>query len=181
MNLITKARHFAIEAHGGQKRKYDGLPYWTHLRDVAFILQEGGYFDFMVAAGWLHDAIEDTNVTENDLRAEFPDEVVRLVVGLTDVSRPREGNRAHRKALDRAHLAGGCGRIQTIKCVDLICNTRDIAFIDHPEANSFAPTYLAEKRLLLDAMIKAEPAMKERAWNVLFTAERIIHSRTKEN
>jgi (p)ppGpp synthase/HD superfamily hydrolase len=113
----------------------------------------------MVAAAWMHDVVEDTGVTLEVIRAEFGDKVADLVGWLTDVSRPDHGNRASRKAVDRAHTAAAPAAAQSIKCCDLISNTRSI--VEHDE--KFAVTYLAEKRQLLEVMTKADPRLLERA------------------
>jgi (p)ppGpp synthase/HD superfamily hydrolase len=93
------------------------------------------------------------------IRAEFGSKVSDLVGWLTDVSRPEQGNRATRKAIDRAHTASAPSEAQTIKLCDLISNTRSIVEHD-PE---FARVYLAEKRLLLEVMTKADPELMRRA------------------
>jgi (p)ppGpp synthase/HD superfamily hydrolase len=113
----------------------------------------------MIAAAWLHDTVEDTGVTSELIRAEFGDEVATLVGWLTDVSRPDHGNRAARKAVDRAHTAAAPAQAQTIKLADLIANTRSI--MEHDEA--FARVYLAEKRALLEVMTKGDAALMARA------------------
>jgi (p)ppGpp synthase/HD superfamily hydrolase len=113
----------------------------------------------MIAAAWLHDTVEDTGVTIELIRSEFGSEVSDLVGWLTDVSRPDHGNRAARKAVDRAHTAAAPGEAQTIKLADLISNTRSIVAHDA----KFAETYLSEKRLLLEVMTKADPRLLARA------------------
>jgi (p)ppGpp synthase/HD superfamily hydrolase len=113
----------------------------------------------MIAAAWLHDTVEDTGVTSELIRKEFGDQVADLVGWLTDVSRPDHGNRAQRKAVDRAHTAAAPAAAQTIKLADLICNTRSI--VEHDA--KFAETYLAEKRQLLEVMIKGDARLRERA------------------
>jgi (p)ppGpp synthase/HD superfamily hydrolase len=59
----------------------------------------------MIAAAWLHDVVEDTPVTLEDLHSEFGEGIAELVEALTDISRPEDGNRRKRKAIDREHLA----------------------------------------------------------------------------
>ena len=85
----------------------------------------------MVAAAWLHDVLEDTLVSQQELTVAFGDPVVRLVLELTDVSRPTDGNRATRKAIDRDHLANASPDAQTIKLADLIDNAESI--IEHDD------------------------------------------------
>jgi (p)ppGpp synthase/HD superfamily hydrolase len=113
----------------------------------------------MLAAAWLHDVVEDTGVTLEVIRAEFGAEVAELVGWLTDVSRPEQGNRATRKAIDRAHSAMAPAAAQTIKLADLISNTHSI--VEHDE--KFAKTYLEEKRLLLAVMNKGNPVLMAEA------------------
>jgi (p)ppGpp synthase/HD superfamily hydrolase len=152
---------FATAAHAavGQLRKYTFEPYIVHPAEVAGIVAEAGGTPEMIAAAWLHDTVEDTGVTSELIRAEFGDEVATLVGWLTDVSRPDHGNRAARKAVDRAHTAAAPAEAQTIKLADLICNTKSIVAHDP----KFAVTYLAEKRELLEVMTKGNPSLRERA------------------
>ena len=159
--LETRARVFATAAHAavGQLRKYTFEPYIVHPAEVAGIVAEAGGTPEMIAAAWLHDTVEDTGVTSELIRAEFGDEVATLVGWLTDVSRPDHGNRAARKAVDRAHTAAAPAEAQTIKLADLICNTKSIVAHDP----KFAVTYLAEKRELLEVMTKGDPRLRERA------------------
>jgi hypothetical protein len=77
----SKAAKIAREAHEGQVRKIGGEPYFTHPRRVAKSLSEEG--DVVMTAAFLHDVLEDTKVTEEDLRAQFTDEVVDAVVAVT--------------------------------------------------------------------------------------------------
>ena len=157
MEMVERARVFATAAHAavGQVRKYTFEPYIVHPAEVAKIVRDAGGTEAMVAAAWLHDTVEDTGVTIETIRAEFGTEVAELVGWLTDVSRPEHGNRAHRKALDRAHSAMAPAEAQTVKLADLIVNTRSI--MEHDVA--FAKTYLEEKRLLLEVMTKGDATL----------------------
>lgn len=152
MEIVEKARVFATAAHAAaaQLRKYTNEPYIVHPCEVAGIVSTVPHTHEMLAAAWLHDVVEDTGVTLEVIRAEFGNEVADLVGWLTDVSRPEQGNRATRKAIDRAHSAMAPKDAQTIKLADLISNTRSI--MEHDE--KFAKTYLEEKRLLLAVMNK---------------------------
>jgi (p)ppGpp synthase/HD superfamily hydrolase len=158
MDLVHKAQVFAIAAHSavGQKRKYTGEPYFVHPAEVARIVAEvPGSTPEMVAAAWLHDTVEDTRVTATDIHMNFGPEVAVLVSWLTDVSKPEDGNRAHRKAMDRAHTAEAPAEAQTIKLADLISNSKSI--MQHDPA--FAKTYLEEKRLMLEVMTKGDRSL----------------------
>ena len=83
--LILRAYHFAEKAHEGQKRA-SGEPYITHCLAVAEILAELNVPPAMIVAGLLHDTVEDTPVTLEDIRSEFGDEVARLVDGVTKLT-----------------------------------------------------------------------------------------------
>jgi GTP diphosphokinase / guanosine-3',5'-bis(diphosphate) 3'-diphosphatase len=83
--LIQRAYRFAEEAHEGQKRA-SGEPYITHCLAVATILVELKVSAAMVMAGLLHDTVEDTAVTLNDIRSQFGDDVALLVDGVTKLT-----------------------------------------------------------------------------------------------
>ena len=162
MDVVEKARVFATAAHAAvaQLRKYTGEPYIVHPAEVFSIVSTvEGATEEMLAAAWLHDVVEDTGVTNETIRAMFGDKVAELVGWLTDVSRPEQGNRATRKAIDRAHSAAAPAEAQTIKLADLISNTRSI--MAHDE--KFAKTYLEEKRLLLEVMTKGDARLMAEA------------------
>ncbi len=83
-SLIEKAYHFAEKAHAGQKRE-SGEPYFTHCCHVADILMDFNLDADTICAGLLHDTVEDTPVTNEDLRKEFNKEVAHMVQGVTKI------------------------------------------------------------------------------------------------
>jgi (p)ppGpp synthase/HD superfamily hydrolase len=160
MDIVDKARVFATASHAAvaQLRKYTNEPYIVHPAEVAGIIDnlEGATAE-MVAAAWLHDVVEDTGVTNEIIKQEFGEEVAVLVGWLTAVSRPEQGNRATRKAIDRAHTAMASAEAQTIKLADIISNCRSIK--EHDE--KFAKIYFEEKRLLLEVLTKGDRGLWE--------------------
>ncbi|WP_409291994.1 HD domain-containing protein [Peribacillus sp. SCS-37] len=82
--LIVKAERFARSAHQGQIRKIRGTPYIEHPLNVAEILRSAHFAEEVVAAGLLHDVVEDTSVTIQEIQLEFGPEVARLVAGNTE-------------------------------------------------------------------------------------------------
>lgn len=83
-SVVERARQYAVEAHEGQYRA-DGVPYSTHPEAVVGILREHGIFDEEVlAAAYLHDVLEDTAITTDELAREFGGEIARLVEELTN-------------------------------------------------------------------------------------------------
>src|SRR5512142_430885 len=83
--LIERAYRFAHEAHRGQKR-ISGEPYINHCLAVAQILAELRVPPEVLAAGLLHDTVEDTKVTLEDIRGDFGDVVASLVDGVTKLT-----------------------------------------------------------------------------------------------
>jgi (p)ppGpp synthase/HD superfamily hydrolase len=161
MNTVERARIFATAAHAavGQTRKYTGEPYIVHPIEVAKIVENHGGSNAMIAAALLHDVLEDTSVTFDVLETEFGSEVAELVLWLTDVSKPEDGNRSTRRALDRQHSAAAPAEAQTVKVADLISNTRSIVAHDP----GFAKVYLEEKRLLLEVLTRADSTLLKMA------------------
>lgn len=155
--LEQHAREFANCAHGlnDQRRKYTGEPYIVHPAAVVELVRSVPHTPKMIAAAWLHDTVEDTPATLTHIENLFGEEVAALVEMLTDVSKPEDGNRAKRKAIDRAHTAKASPAAKTIKLADLIDNTRSIVERD-PD---FAKVYLAEKRLLLEVLTEGDPTL----------------------
>lgn len=143
-----KARRFAEAAHIDQRRKYTEKPYITHPAAVVELVRSVPHTEAMIIAAWLHDTVEDTAVTLEEVEREFGIEVAVLVEHLTDVSWPKDGNRKKRKAIDRDHTAKASAAAKTIKLADLIDNMHSIVERD-PE---FAKVYLAEKAALLDVL-----------------------------
>lgn len=82
--IIEKAEAFATKAHEGQFRKSDGAPMVTHPIRVANMLRSAGFPEEVVIAGYLHDTVEDTEVTFEDIEREFGAEVRYIVTGNTE-------------------------------------------------------------------------------------------------
>jgi (p)ppGpp synthase/HD superfamily hydrolase len=150
----------ASAAHRKQKRKYTNEPYIEHPMRVFLILGEAGEESVpIMLASILHDVLEDTDITEQEMRDLVGDEVTDLVLEVTDTSKPEDGNRAERKAIDRDHLAKSTYGGATIKLADLIDNSRDIVEGDH----QFAQVYLEEKAELLPVLSHGNPVLFAKA------------------
>jgi len=171
---MKKVEEFAAKAHLGQTRKYTGEPYINHPLSVRDTLQKlyPKASEVMLFAAVLHDTVEDTSVTSEDIQTNFGHEVATLVYWLTDKSKREDGNRKARKEIDRKHIAAAPFDAQIVKLADLIDNTSSI--VQHDK--KFAKVYLAEKALLLDAMkdeVK-ETFIFKTASQVLWQAEQSI-------
>lgn len=164
-DLIRRARVYATEMHEriNQRRKYTQAPYAVHLKSVADLVATVSGDPEMIAAAWLHDTVEDTPATFEDLEREFGDRVMQLVMQLTDVSRPGDGNRSVRKEIDRRHLAAASPGGKTIKLADIIDNTRDISRHDP----RFARVYLPEMQLLLEVLTEGDDRLFRKARDII--------------
>ena len=125
MDIKEKAKEFAINAHKGQVRKSGKeKPMIIHPINVADILKEYNFDDNVISAGYLHDVIEDTKYTKEDLLKEFNEDIVSLVLGASepDKSLSWEERKLHTinsiKKLDLRHKA--------IICADKISNLEDL-------------------------------------------------------
>lgn len=120
-SLVRRARAFAGRRHAGQLRKGDGLPFIRHPLAVAGILARHRMPPEVVAAGLLHDVLEDTPTTAAELKRRFGAEVARMVEEVTepDKSRPWE----ERKAAYLAHLPRASRGALAISCADKTHNT----------------------------------------------------------
>ncbi|MBR96770.1 MAG: hypothetical protein CMA81_08195 [Euryarchaeota archaeon] len=164
--LINKAKMLAGKAHEGQFRKYSGMPYIVHPIEVATIIQTVEHSDEMIAAALLHDVVEDTEYSFEDIAKEVSPEVAKLVEGLTDVSKPQDGNRKVRKALDKDHLAKQNAEVQTIKLADVISNSQDIKANDP----SFAKVYIEEMKALLEVLDKGDKTLYAKAKEIVYSS-----------
>lgn len=123
---ILKALHFAATKHRDQRRKdVEASPYINHPIEVAELLaSEGGVTDLLTLQGAiLHDTIEDTNTTPEELEAEFGADVRRIVEEVTDDKRLPK---AERKRLQIEHAPRLSKHARQIKIADKISNVRGV-------------------------------------------------------
>jgi (p)ppGpp synthase/HD superfamily hydrolase len=125
--LVTRAADFAARRHVDQCRKGASQePYINHLAEVACLLAETveGPDAYLVAAAWLHDTLEDTNTTRDELEKAFGRFVTEIVVEVTDdKSLPKEV----RKRLQVENTAGRSVSARLLKIADKTSNLRSIA------------------------------------------------------
>ncbi|RLA42026.1 MAG: bifunctional (p)ppGpp synthetase/guanosine-3',5'-bis(diphosphate) 3'-pyrophosphohydrolase [Gammaproteobacteria bacterium] len=177
--IIDKARDYATQAHAriDQRRKYSNQAYDVHLKKVAELVEEVTDDPHMLAAAWLHDTVEDTAATMQDIEKLFGTEVADLVADLTDVSLPGDGNRAQRKAIDREHIALASSRAKTVKLADLIDNCRDISHHDP----RFAQVFMVEMEALLRVLESGDEVLLKRAHKTLMQCREKLESSTAKN
>jgi (p)ppGpp synthase/HD superfamily hydrolase len=122
--LTSDALAFADERHAGQKRDLDDLPFVTHPLEVARLLHEAGYSDEVVAAGVLHDVLEDTDAERGDIESRFGPRVAELVDAVTHD--PAIEDQAERRAALRLQVAraGECAAV--VFAADKVSKAREM-------------------------------------------------------
>ena len=128
--LLQRAHDFALKAHEGSYRK-SGDPYFNHVFDTAKNIANLGMGATTISAGFLHDTIEDTNVTSEDIRKEFGEEILLLVEGVTKLGKIRyQGTERYNESLRKLFLAMSQDiRILIIKLCDRLHNIQTLSYI----------------------------------------------------
>jgi (p)ppGpp synthase/HD superfamily hydrolase len=130
--LVKKAKKFAIEAHAGLFRPNRARePYSVHLQETAELIEEAGGSEIEIAAGWLHDTVEDTGATMEEIRTEFGDEVADIVTGLTDPKWPENISTLDRKKFQAVRVKSESNSTKLCKLADQTSNMRSVA-VDPP-------------------------------------------------
>lgn len=148
--IVTLAQGYACAAH--RRQKYGDLPYRFHLAMVANTLMSGGHDAdaSLVAAGWLHDILEDTDVTRPDLLPLFGDDIVSLVEAVTDEPGV---NRKERKAKTLAKTRAAGTRAVCLKLADRIANVGTSVSGYMPDTGKLA-MYRKEQPAFREALYK---------------------------
>nr|WP_202107243.1 bifunctional (p)ppGpp synthetase/guanosine-3',5'-bis(diphosphate) 3'-pyrophosphohydrolase [Agromyces seonyuensis] len=127
--LLERAYAVAERAHSGQKRK-SGEPYITHPIAVAQILADLGIGSKAIAAALLHDTVEDTEYTLDQLRADFGDEITMLVDGVTKLDKVKYGDSTQAETVRKMIVAMSKDiRVLVIKLADRLHNARTWGFV----------------------------------------------------
>ena len=127
--LIERAYKAAERAHRGQTRK-SGEAYITHPVAVAQILAELGIGAKTIAAALLHDTVEDTEYSIDDLRSEFGDEIAMLVDGVTKLDKLKYGDSAQAETVRKMIVAMSKDiRVLIVKLADRLHNARTWGFV----------------------------------------------------
>jgi len=126
ITLVTRAAHFAAQRHMGQRRKGTARePYINHLAEVAALLAESLERPdaALVAAGWLHDTVEDTEIEREDLVQHFGEDIAELVAEVTD---DKSVPKAERKRLQIETAPHKSPRARMLKIADKTSNIRSL-------------------------------------------------------
>ncbi|HEY0742937.1 MAG TPA: HD domain-containing protein [Chryseosolibacter sp.] len=171
---VEKVKMFADEAHGEQMRKFAKERYIVHPIRVMEIVREYSQEVPLLAASLLHDVLEDTQVTPEQLKLFLDsvmnqaesDETFKLVTELTDVFTKTNYpnlNRRTRRTREAERLADVSSDAHTVKYADIIDNVLDISKHD----TDFALPYMRESKQLLQHMTNGNPALYARALDVV--------------
>ena len=129
--LVRTAFDFARTAHAGQKRK-SGDPFIEHPVSVAEVLASYGLDDVTIAAALLHDVVEDTEISLDDIREEFGEAVAHLIDGVTKLERIRFDTKAEQQAATIRKMVIAMAkdvRVLFIKLADRLHNVKTIDFM----------------------------------------------------
>lgn len=162
--LIAAAKRLAEMAHNGQVRQYSGEPYILHCQQVAEILHGIDAPDYVVAAGWLHDTMEDRGLSDGYIAgylATVCPQKGRRVAYIVDLltmdyisSNRRARLETYLRKLERAEPF-----VQTVKLADICSNVPSIATLD----KDFADVYLPEKQSQVNRLLDGDIRLREMA------------------
>jgi (p)ppGpp synthase/HD superfamily hydrolase len=122
--MIDRAIELAAEAHQGQVRKGTDIPYISHPYAVGMMLAASGCDEEVVAAGILHDTVEDTHVTLEQLREQFGERVASIVEGCSEPDKWQGWE--ERKQHTLAYLPTAPREIRLVSLADKLHNARSI-------------------------------------------------------
>ncbi|MBW3666356.1 MAG: bifunctional (p)ppGpp synthetase/guanosine-3',5'-bis(diphosphate) 3'-pyrophosphohydrolase [Actinobacteria bacterium] len=128
-DLLRRAHAWAAKAHAGQRRK-TGDPYITHPVAVAHMLAEYGLDEPTIAAALLHDTVEDTSLSLEEIGSEFGNEIARLIDGVTKLDRVRYSNREQAQAASIRKMVVAMAqdvRVLIVKLFDRLHNLRTVS------------------------------------------------------
>ena len=127
-DVIGRAKRFATNAHKGQFLKNAKAdPFITHPAQVAALVEESGATRDETAAAWLHDIVEDTSVTIEDIKITFGNEIAEIVDGLTDPIHYAGHPNKVRKSWQAERVADKNASVKRVKIADQTVNTEMIS------------------------------------------------------
>jgi (p)ppGpp synthase/HD superfamily hydrolase len=155
--LTRQALEWARELHAGQVREVDRAEFILHPLEVGALLSGGGFDDEVVAAGLLHDAVEDTDVGLDEIRARLGERVAAIVAALTED--PELADYGERKAALRGAVAQAGLDAHAVYAADKVVKTRELRaqaahaarVLDEPDLRRRLDHYQASLEMLQTA------------------------------
>ena len=157
-NLINRAYVYATAKHGSQKR-HSGDPYFAHPIEVAGILTEYKLDAATIAAGLLHDTIEDTDASREEIEEKFGAQIADLVEGVTKLSKLEIQSEENKQAQNLQKLILAMSkdvRVLIVKLADRLHNMRTLDFIPKPEKR---------RRIAMETLEIYGPSRAAWGWN----------------
>jgi (p)ppGpp synthase/HD superfamily hydrolase len=124
MDKVEKALQFASKAHLDQYRKNTVIPYISHPVAVGMILMKAGYSEDLITAGLLHDTVEDTDITLDNIQHEFGAKVAEIVAGCSEPDKSLSWKERKEHTLE--FLKTASEDIRAVACADKLHNIRSI-------------------------------------------------------
>ncbi len=161
---LMRSLRLAADAHADQRRKGGDTPYVNHPIEVAGLVADAGGDEDEVIAAVLHDVVEDSETTLEEISDTFGAEVARLVDGMTDDPAWDELPRIERKRRQASHLGDAGDAVRRIKLADQTSNVRDIVRLPEAWAPGEAAEYLEGAELVV-AECRGANAKLEKAFD----------------
>lgn len=124
MGIVEQALIAASKSHRDQCRKNSDIPYITHPVTVGMMLMKAGYDDDIVAAGILHDTVEDTHLTLMDIQREFGPRIAKIVEGCSEPNKSLPWKERKEHTIEFLRTANE--EIRVVACADKLHNIRSI-------------------------------------------------------
>jgi GTP pyrophosphokinase len=132
LSVVVKAYNFAEMAHSNAQTRFSGERYFIHPYNVALILADLHVDVQTIAAGLLHDVVEDTGITYNEIKREFGEEIANMVDGVTKLSKVKYRNKEERQAESLRKMIIAMSkdiRVVIIKLADRLHNIRTLQYM----------------------------------------------------
>ncbi len=134
LSVVVKAYNYAEMAHSSAQTRFSGERYFVHPYNVALILADLHVDVQTIAAGLLHDVVEDTGVSYNEIKKEFGEEIANMVDGVTKLSKVKYRNKEERQAESLRKMIVAMSkdiRVVIIKLADRLHNIRTLEYMPH--------------------------------------------------
>ncbi|NLB32228.1 MAG: HD domain-containing protein, partial [Tissierellia bacterium] len=132
VGVVVKAYNYAEMAHSNAQTRFSGERYFIHPYNVALILADLHVDVQTIAAGLLHDVVEDTGITYNEIKREFSEEIADMVDGVTKLSKVKYRNKEERQAESLRKMIVAMSkdiRVVIIKLADRLHNIRTLEYM----------------------------------------------------